>query len=281
VSHAMSKNEAAGNDSDELESLFDSIVSEKKVTPVVASKAVPKGDDADLESLFDSIVADNKKPAKSAPVAAAPKATATAGAVIAEESVFNEIGHLTRTLHDSLRDLGFDKNLQKAASAIPDARDRLNYIATMTQAAAERVLNATESAQPIVAKIESGAKDLGAEWQKMFDNKLDVEQFKQLAKQTHAYLMEVPKQTRQTNASLTEIMMAQDFQDLTGQVIKKVMEVTQNLEKQLLELLINNAPADAKVDSSLLNGPVVNAAGRTDVVTNQKQVDDLLESLGF
>jgi chemotaxis protein CheZ len=270
----MSKKAAASNDSDELESLFDSIVSEKKPPPVVSSKAVPKNDEADLESLFDSIVADNKAASKPAPAAAS-------GVVIADESVFNEIGHLTRTLHDSLRDLGFDKNLQKAASAIPDARDRLNYIATMTQAAAERVLNATESAQPIVEKIESGAKDLAAEWQKMFDNKLDVGQFKQLAMQTHAYLTEVPKQTRQTNASLTEIMMAQDFQDLTGQVIKKVMDVTQNLEKQLLELLINNAPPDVKVDTSLLNGPVVNAAGRTDVVTNQKQVDDLLESLGF
>lgn len=276
----MSKKAAANNDSDELESLFDSIVSEKKEVPGAASKvAAPKNDEADLESLFDSIVAGNKE----APVAAkaAPVEAAGSGTVIGDESVFNEIGHLTRTLHDSLRDLGFDKNLQKAASAIPDARDRLNYIATMTQAAAERVLNATESAQPIVEKMESGAKNLAAEWQKMFDNKLDVEQFKQLALQTHAYLMEVPKQTRQTNASLTEIMMAQDFQDLTGQVIKKVMDVTQSLEKQLLELLINNAPADVKVDASLLNGPVINAAGRSDVVTNQKQVDDLLESLGF
>jgi chemotaxis protein CheZ len=278
----MSKKAAADNDSDDLESLFDSIVSEKKETPIVAvkvaAKAAPKADDADLESLFDSIVAGNNESTKAAPVAAK---ESSSGVTEGKDVVFNEIGHLTRALHDSLRDLGFDKDLQKAASAIPDARDRLNYIATMTKAAAERVLNATESAQPIVEKIESGAKSLAADWQKMFDNKMDVEQFKQLALQTHAYLLEVPKQTKQTNASLTEIMMAQDFQDLTGQVIKKVMDVTQSLEKQLLELLINHAPADVKMDSSLLNGPVVNAAGRTDVVTNQKQVDDLLESLGF
>lgn len=273
----MSKNAATNNDSDDLESLFDSIVSEKKETPKVVAKAAPKGDDTDLESLFDSIVAGNKDSTKPAPATI----ESGAGGTMGKGEVFNEIGHLTRALHDSLRDLGFDKNLQKAASAIPDARDRLNYIATMTQAAAERVLNATETAQPIVEKIESGAKNLAADWQKMFDNKMDVEQFKQLAIQTHAYLQEVPRQTRQTNASLTEIMMAQDFQDLTGQVIKKVMEVTQSLEKQLLELLVNNAPPNVKVDASLLNGPVINAEGRTDVVTNQKQVDDLLESLGF
>jgi chemotaxis protein CheZ len=143
------------------------------------------------------------------------------------------------------------------------------------------VLNATEAAQPIVDKIESGAKNLAGEWQKLFDNKLDENQFKQLAMNTHAYLLELPRQTRQTNAHLTEIMMAQDFQDLTGQVIKKVMDVTQNLEQQLLALLVHHAPPSVQLDSSLLNGPVINAAGRTDVVTSQAQVDDLLESLGF
>jgi chemotaxis protein CheZ len=243
----------------------------------MSKKAAANNDSDDLESLFDSIVSGNKEGQKNTSSGAA----SVTGAAAGDEGVFNEIGHLTRALHDSLRDLGFDKNLQKAASAIPDARDRLNYIATMTQAAAERVLNATEAAQPIVEKMETGAKNLAGEWQKLFDNKLDVDQFKQLAMQTHAYLVDLPRQTRQTNASLTEIMMAQDFQDLTGQVIKKVMDVTQNLEKQLLALLVNHAPPTVKIDASLLNGPVVNAAGRTDVVTSQAQVDDLLESLGF
>jgi chemotaxis protein CheZ len=239
----------------------------------MSKKTAANNDSDDLESLFDSIVTANKSGNNEKP--------ATVAAPQASTEVFNEIGHLTRSLHDSLRDLGYDKDLQKAASAIPDARDRLNYIATMTQAAAERVLNATEATQPIVVKIEAGAKNLAAEWQSLFDNKLDVEQFKQLAIRTHAYLLEIPKQTKQTNANLTEIMMAQDFQDLTGQVIKKVMDVTQNLEQQLLSLLVHHAPATVKIDTELLNGPVVNAAGRTDVVTNQAQVDDLLESLGF
>jgi chemotaxis protein CheZ len=110
---------------------------------------------------------------------------------------------------------------------------------------------------------------------------LDAEQFKQLATRTHAYLTEVPKQTKATNAYLTEIMMAQDFQDLTGQVIKKITEVTQQMEQQLVMLLVENAPASAKIDSSLLNGPVINGEGRADVVTSQAQVDSLLESLGF
>jgi chemotaxis protein CheZ len=117
----------------------------------MSKKSAVTNDSDDLESLFDSIVTANKNGNEE-------KSSATTKTVVADDEdggVFNEIGHMTRALHDSLRELGYDKNLQKAASDIPDARDRLNYIASMTQAAAERVLNATEAAQPIVDKIES------------------------------------------------------------------------------------------------------------------------------
>jgi chemotaxis protein CheZ len=271
-------------DSDELEALFDNIVAKNAAvpTPVAVAKTESKsaagvaqkksGDSDDLEALFDSIVAGNAD--KPAGAASGEKTAAT-------EDVFNKIGHMTRELHDALRELGLDKNLEKAAASIPDARDRLKYVAVMTEKAAERVLNATEAAQPVVNKIESDAQQLSAEWQMLFDKRLSVEQFKNLALKTQAYLQEIPNQTRQTNSHLMEIMMAQDFQDLTGQVIKKIMEVTQQMEQELVNLLIENAPTAEKQESGLLNGPVINAAGRSDVVATQDQVDDLLGSLGF
>jgi chemotaxis protein CheZ len=234
-------------------------------------------DSDDLEALFDSIVS-----------ASDDEETPSGGAFVGDENnpsdkVINKIGHLTRSLHDSLRELGYDKNLEKAASTIPDARDRLNYVATLTQQAAEKVLNATEAAQPVVEKIEVESQRLAREWQKLMDKQLDVDQFKSLAMQTHAFLADVPKQAKVTNGYLMDIMMAQDFQDLTGQVIKKIIDVTQQMEKQLVELLVENPPSTASPDAyaGLLNGPVINAAGRTDVVTSQDQVDDLLESMGF
>jgi chemotaxis protein CheZ len=126
-------------------------------------------DSDDLEALFDSIVSSSSEPAP-APAAK----TAEAGAQgAANPEVINKIGHMTRALHDSLRELGYDKNLEKAANAIPDARDRLNYIATMTQQAAERVLNATDAAQPLVEKIEGEAKHLSEN--KVVRSKLDAD----------------------------------------------------------------------------------------------------------
>ena len=115
-------------------------------------------DSDDLEALFDSIAASGNEAPAPAPVAAVvakPAVAATAAGNPEVPEVINKIGHMTRALHDSLRELGYDKNLEKAANAIPDARDRLNYIATMTQQAAERVLNATEAAQPGVEKSKA------------------------------------------------------------------------------------------------------------------------------
>ncbi|MBI5909855.1 MAG: protein phosphatase CheZ [Betaproteobacteria bacterium] len=264
------------------------------------SAIVMEADSEDLEALFDSIAKDKSARARAAApkMEAAPKTKARVKAkakakavpkadVEGEEAaagcVINRIGHLTRTLHDALRELGYDRLLEKTAAAIPDARDRLDYVVKMTEQAAVRALNAIEASQPIQDRLGEEAGRLAAQWQRLFDRQLNVDEFKALVAGTRDYLADVPKQTRATNAQLLEIMMAQDFQDLTGQVIKKITALAQDMEQQLVHLLVDLAPADVRseIDAGLLNGPVVNAAGGGDVVTNQNQVDDLLESLGF
>ena len=236
----------------------------------MSTTADNEADSPDLEALFDSIVQAN-----TAPVAAA-AVEETAGDVI------DRVGRMTRTLHDSLRALGFDKKLETAAAAVPDARDRLAYVATMTEQAASRALNATESARPIQDKLAQDAGALAAQWDGLFEQQPGVEAFKALVASTRDFLRAVPAQARATNAQLTEVMMAQEFQDLTGQVIKKVADVTHELEHQLLQLLVENAPPERREEASgLLNGPSINNKGRADVMANQEQVDQLLESLGF
>lgn len=244
-------------------------------------------DSDDLEALFDSIVAANAAETHAIPE----RTSAIAVSEDGTEKVINQIGLMVRTLHDELCKLGLNQEIVKAASFIPDARDRLNYVTTLTQQAADRVLNAIEAAQPVMEKTGAEAHRLSARWQLLFENKLDVEQFKNLATQTHAFLYEVPKQVKITNAFLMEIMMAQDFQDLTGQVIRKILDVTQNMEHQLLSLLLEHAQvlrpgsvhASMKTESKsdLMTGPVISPNGSTDVVNSQDQVDLLLENLGF
>jgi chemotaxis protein CheZ len=258
------------DDTPELEALFDSIAYAAEPEP--AKKASPAGADTpELESLFDSIAL------------AVSREGGEGQEGICPERVFSQLGQMTRGLHNLLRELGYDKALGRMAQELPNNRDRLNYIATMTAQAAERTLNAAEIAQPIQEKLGGGARDLSGKWDRLFDKQLGVAEFKALVRDTRAYLKEVPSRSDATNAQLMEIIMAQDFQDLTGQVIKRILEAAQNLESQLLALLIETTPEDVRltVDPGLLNGPVINAAGRNDVVTSQEQVDDLLESLGF
>ncbi len=197
--------------------------------------------------------------------------------------VLSRIGHMTRALHDSLRGLGLDKLIEKAASDIPDARDRLDYVARLSEQAAQKVLNATDEANPLQDGIERSARELSSSWQAALDAPAGEADWRALAVRTMAELEASRAASSATKGYLMDIMMAQDFQDLTGQVIGKVTTIAQNLEQQLVQMLVDFAPADVKreFDNSLMNGPQINPTGTADVVANQGQVDDLLDSLGF
>jgi chemotaxis protein CheZ len=203
------------------------------------------------------------------------------------DEVLSRIGHMTRALHDSLRGLGLDKLLEKAASDIPDARDRLDYVARLSEQAAKRVLDATDAANPLQDTIDQSAGELSQAWQALLAGGEGSPQLPEgvraLAERTVASLDASRQAAAATRGHLMDIMMAQDFQDLTGQVIKRITGIAQSLEQQLVQVLVDFAPAEVKreFDNSLLNGPQINPEGNSDVVADQGQVDDLLDSLGF
>lgn len=289
-------------DSADLEALFDSIAATRDEgapaapaapvaapTPASAPAAASSdevGDSDELQALFDSVASttthEEDAPAAS-PIPAQPVEGAPAGEG-SQDRVFKRIGVMARELHDTLHELGYDKLLEKTVHAIPDAKDRLAYVANLTEQAACRVLNATDIAKPLQDELESSSKTLASRWDALYENKLSVAEFKALADETRAFLKDqVPQKAAATNEQLLEIMMAQDFQDLTGQVIKKIVGLAQNLENQLVQVLVDVIPDARRNDNvnSLINGPVISGEGRTDVVVNQQQVDDLLGSLGF
>ena len=214
-----------------------------------------------------------------------------------DDDLVRRIGHLTRTLRQSMRELGLNKEIEKAAAAIPDARDRLNYVARMTEQAAERSLNAIDRARPLQEQLGRDAEALDAKWQPWFDNPVELDDARDLVRLTRGYLQSVPAVTRRINAELLEITLAQDFQDLTGQVIKKMMDVIHEVEKQLVQVLLDSVPEGREreemqhrlegrwhpgvvEDGALTNGPQID--GEADgVVSSQNQVDALLDELGF
>ncbi len=200
--------------------------------------------------------------------------------------VIDQVGQLTRTLHDSLRELGFDKRIESLTSEVPVTQDKLTYVATKIEEAANCALNATETAMPIQDKLATNATKLSEKWKEALESQpATSSDFKELLIKTRSYLDDVPNQTSATNAQLMDIMMAQDFQDLTGQIIKKIAVMVQALEKELVQLLLANKASDVSeqkaTEDGLLNGPVTNPEKRTDIVSDQDQVDNLLARLGF
>jgi chemotaxis protein CheZ len=194
----------------------------------------------------------------------------------ASPEVFQQLGHITRQLHDTLNQLGVMPKLQQAADGLPDARSRLSYIAKKTGDAADKVLNSVDQ-----AKVEHG--HIAAETRRMAAA-IVADPVKAVASGAVLnFVTEVEQSTARIDQHLTDIMMAQDFHDLTGQVVAKVVSLATDLEDSLVKLLVQAAPPEQakKVEDVILNGPVVNPEGRTDVVQNQGEVDDLLASLGF
>lgn len=190
--------------------------------------------------------------------------------------VFQQLGSITRLLHDTMQQLGVMPKLQTAADGIPDARSRLTYIAQKTAAAADKVLNSVDAAKADHAAISAATREMAAA--------IVADPVRAVASgKLMNFVQDVEQRTAAIDTHLTDIMMAQDFHDLTGQVVAKVVTLANDLEDSLVKLLVQVVPPDQreKVDPNVLNGPVVNAEGRTDVVTNQGEVDDLLASLGF
>lgn len=193
--------------------------------------------------------------------------------------VHHKIGQLTRQLHDSLNELGYADKLRGSMGELPDAQSRLSYIARLTGEAAEKVLNRVEQAK--------AQHDFIAQETRRVVTSLVKDPVAAVAKgEIMNFLTDVERVTKEADSHLTEIMMAQDFHDLTGQVIARVVNLAATIEAQLVQLLIQTAPpsvqsAPIEVPREHLAGPVVDPERTPDVVTNQSQVDDLLASLGF
>lgn len=263
------------NDStDDLEALFDQVSGQRNDAILAAAAAheapVLPVNEADTQRMPEDVATkqDMAEPDESEPQEPENQA---------DIPMYDRLGSIVRQLHDSLSQLGYDRSLADVAVEVTDAAARLEYIATLTEKAANKVLNSIDEGMPVQDLMIKKGRDIETKWNQLFEGKLGIDEFKLLASDSRLFAAAAVESGEAEKARLMEIMMAQDFQDITGQIIKKIIGITQKLERELAQLLRDNAPAairDKPVD--LLAGPAHPASAM-----GQNDVDDLLGSLGF
>ncbi len=210
--------------------------------------------------------------------------------------MLKEIGTLTRDLHDSLKHFNIDQRMTEIARAeIPDARDRLQYVIDKTELAANKTMDAVECCLPIADNLHESLQQVRPQWNELMHGRIELSDFKALCHRIDELLVQVEGDSTELRGQLTEILMAQDFQDLTGQIIRRVITLVNEVEDRLVEILtafsgnkpeeqtqVLPEPSDKKIkQSSEAEGPILNPEQREDAVSSQDEVDDLLSSLGF
>jgi chemotaxis protein CheZ len=242
------------------------------------------GDSAELEALFERVRARGEAavfgaaeeaqgespPAETADAAPSPDAVHSGAQ---SDGLHQRLGQLTRTLHDTLHELGYDRTLEKATRALPQARDRLQHIAQLTGEAAGRVLTAAETAGARLDPLSAHAEELSRQWEKVYAGEAGVEGFRRTADLTRDFFKAMPAEAAAARAQLTEIILAQEFQDLTGQVIQRMLALAGEMERELVGMLVQTSPAARSETAAREAAPVE--------TFNQQQVDALLDSLGF
>ncbi len=204
--------------------------------------------------------------------------------------LFAEIGKLTRQLHDSMNNFNLDSRIEGIANAdIPDAKERLNYVIERTENAANKTMDAVESIFPSLDNIQAKIDKVMPQWKLLMSNEIDFPGFKELCHEIDELLTTTKTESTQMHRLMTDVLMAQDFQDLTGQVIRKVIDLVIEVEDSLIHMLTvfglnqtsdNDKNYAPKVGENLVEGPIIDTE-RDDVVADQDDVDDLLSSLGF
>ena len=205
--------------------------------------------------------------------------------------LFAEVGKLTRQLHDSLNSFQIDDRIKGLASEdIPDAQTRLLYVIEETEKAANTTMDAVETSMPIAESLNDRIAAILPEWKKLMTRQIEVGEFKNLCVDLDKLLEDASTDTAKLNSLLTEVLMAQGYQDLTGQVIRRVIELVKEVEDSLVNMLtvfsdseLQQSPqkTEQQSDTVKAEGPIIDADQRDDVVSGQDDVDDLLSSLGF
>ncbi len=221
--------------------------------------------------------------------------------------MYKEVGRLTRGLHEAIKQFNIDieQSAAQASGSVSEsmaanANERLNYVLELTENAANTTMDLVDASLPVAGELGEQAALLRQDWKSMADKESSLSELKDLGRSTEAFLQQIEDGSVVLHKNFTEILLAQGYQDLTGQMIKRVIGLVNDVESSLVNLVAvagkvdritgtkqdyEQLEADLQVDAEDQKlkglGPQLNAEKSVDVMTGQDDVDDLLSSLGF
>jgi chemotaxis protein CheZ len=213
-----------------------------------------------------------------------------------EPQTLTEIRKLTGDLQKALERFSIESRLADIAeNEIPDARTRLSHVIKMTDDAAHRTLDLVERSGPLA---ERTAREAGALIDSLkayrerpsggsgFEGAVRaIDAFLPVVRAVEAYLPAVRADSEEIRKNLADVLLAQGYQDLTGQIIRSVIKLVGELEEALASLtklsgdIVEHATLGENPDGG--HGPVVPGVTRGEVASGQTDVDELLSGLGM
>jgi chemotaxis protein CheZ len=205
-----------------------------------------------------------------------------------EPDLLAQLASLTSNLRNALDRFRLDSRLTALAEKeIPDARERLNHVLTLTDAAAHRTLDLVEQSGPPADRTANEAASLAEPWERFRAGKISVADYLDLIKRIDHFLGAARTDSETVRANLAEVLLAQDYQDLTGQIIRGVMNLVAEVEVVLVDLSQlagrdESVAVKSATDSNRGHGPAVPGVDQPATLVNgQADIDALLSDLGM
>lgn len=205
-----------------------------------------------------------------------------------EQHIFGELRRLATGLETALIRFSVDSRLvDLAEKEIPDARQRLDHVIKMTDEAAHRTMDLVERSGPLAERTARQAGDLVDTWRRFRARTLEVNDFHDLLQRMDSFLDATRHDMERVRGNLAEVLLAQGYQDLSGQIIRGVMKLVEELETALSELVQLSSgrgarkPASTAAPTSRGFGPQVPGIDQGPAVSDQQDVDALLSGLGM
>jgi len=218
-------------------------------------------------------------------------------AVEREQGLYRQVGKLTRELHNAIVNFQLDETLDENgnASKVEGASKRLSYAVELTEQAANRTMDLVEQSTPLAAGLAQRSQSLSEGWKRLISREMTHQEFPEFTAQMGDFLAACEHGGHQLSENLNEILLAQGFQDLTGQLIKRVTALVVGIEHDLLQLMLTAAGVEHLVGSedeaalrlqqqeSKQSGALAEGCGPSvsEQAKSQDEVDELLLSLGF